>query len=400
MPRVPYVHPHSSFAEEAFALLEKRPRSITDINALAQTMGLKKYNRLTNRVINNMRTQIHRKIHESRKQPPKPPSNPSDAKYNYVNRLLLYDPTASTLVKAVQTEQIEENESEYHELICNPRWPICMFDHTYKNRGATYFCFVPTKPPTFIWEYFDHPPSTSTSTSSPYASPSLVALAAKAEPGPEDSKGKVPSPRMMPIQQLNLIAEENKDRPRGNKNGVGAKQGKIASEDLLAERNPHYCQKSAFTSTLNWLLKQDIPELDVFSHELAIGKAMEGAFLLDLMDNYIKHILTYHDKIVTGKPEYHNKQPAKPTRDPIRCKTMTAQTAPAFMSSQEFERHRMERASVQFEYWEQLRDANHPLGRYMCKVSRKMPYVGTREFLENSSTGQFLKNFLGNTPTI
>ena len=24
---------------------------------------------------------------------------------------------------------------------CNPEWPICLFDFTYKNKIPTYFCF-------------------------------------------------------------------------------------------------------------------------------------------------------------------------------------------------------------------------------------------------------------------
>ncbi len=72
----------------------------------------------------------------------------------FLNKFYLY----SGIAKSTEREkQFDINKNEcVDELRCNPRWPVCLFDYTYKNKVPEYFIFrVDPSTYTIIDDYCD-----------------------------------------------------------------------------------------------------------------------------------------------------------------------------------------------------------------------------------------------------
>ncbi len=114
--------------------MDKGPKNLNDINAFVQTMQLKKFE-ITEEFLENerdsKRAEIYREMKEQEKSKNKLFKH-QESKTKYMNRLYL-------LCGSIQSSGEVGRYSGKIE--CNLEWPICVYDHSYKDRYASYFCY-------------------------------------------------------------------------------------------------------------------------------------------------------------------------------------------------------------------------------------------------------------------
>ena len=141
--KFPYKFRNKLLAE-AFSRLEKEPRSLTDVNALIQTVLLKKF-AISNNFIEKSRTQYREEIFDQLRKMEIGKDRifkPSEIKYKYINKLFLLNGSFLSNNLAIQKKSPDTHSlSDSKEMQCNVNWPICLYDHTFKNRITSYLCF-------------------------------------------------------------------------------------------------------------------------------------------------------------------------------------------------------------------------------------------------------------------
>ncbi|MDR3548933.1 MAG: hypothetical protein P4M11_11835 [Candidatus Pacebacteria bacterium] len=217
-------------------MLEREPKRLADVNSLVQTMLLPKFKFITNVFLNKKRerkrvkvlAQINETITTGFAR-----STLFDTKYKYLMKL----PLCTAKVKDRMGLSTEEGECYVHDgraIQCDPRWPVCFFDHSYKSRCVTCFRFRSAEPCPFIEDYFD--PQTGQ--------------------GQHTTLGKA---RLMhrggnrrAVLVRNLAAAEEEDKANSPRRGGE----EPVYDSLLIERNIHCCQNETFAESIRMFLEQ------------------------------------------------------------------------------------------------------------------------------------------------
>ena len=207
-----------------FKVFDQEIRQFLDVNVLAQTMNLRKYSFLTNTFVNKMRIKKRLLILKSlQKHNPNKNSRHKGSVTKYIKHLLLYNGTLDDPNPDIK--EIEKKEV----LKCDEEWPICLYDHTYKDRCISYFAYRTKGQDKFVDNYFDNP----------------------------------------------LKRDKEKEK----------------HDTLLIERNRHYCTNLRFTTKLNKLLKESVHE--AFPDDLLSESIIEEKSIPSIMNNYMKHIIEF-----------------------------------------------------------------------------------------------------------
>lgn len=240
---------------EVIETVEKESKSMKDINALIQTMHLKKFKVVNNKFIEKKRTAYRKVIYKKMKTPKVAFKSQTENREKYLQRLVLYNnnhcPDHKTLKENLDL------------LVCNTDWPVCVYDHCYKNQCRSYFAFRCGYDLRIIEDYFD-------------------------------------------IDSLSF----NKVRPHSK----SSFDSTMPYEDtkshlynsLLIERNPHYCQNKKFVMKIKELLRQDECEW-AFEDLCILSKVNDEVSLLNSMDNYVEFITESGEiEDFTKQKERHN----------------------------------------------------------------------------------------------
>lgn len=217
-------------------MLEKEPRSFTDVSALVQTMELERFHAITNRRVERARMHIIAKVYEELNSNHKHKLliDKSSFKMKYLKKLQLYD-----------LEDLDEDEEvkQVKELACDAKWPVCMFDHTRKFCQPTFFVFK-TK------HSFE--------------------------------------------MQDNYFTKGNKALTANKKEEEKTDNNKLESvyDSLLVERSSHYCTNKEFADRINYVLKQDKDVEDIIQNACDNVMISDEKEYIGFMDKYVKETVS------------------------------------------------------------------------------------------------------------
>ncbi len=333
---------------EAFALLEKEPRTFTDISVFAQTLNLKRFKHVTNTYVAQRRGKKRGKVYKQL-------SSSDGKKSQLCNKFRYFGRLALTPV-VPEGEIIMEGSvsGEYAmtgiRLDCDVAWPVCILDHTYKSRCTSYFhAKVQRTAVEFLDGYFD---------------------------------SSLPS----------KSAGENKARSE--------------YDSLLIERNVHYCGNSLFANKVTALLRHSLPVADAFPSELVDIPVNESVDCAKKMAQYISLVLKY--KMPTeakpkSSPAPAQKKPVPTRRTGVAFKTMTTgELSKVMRESLEGERDQeedfMQRNSVAvpgyFEKTAQFRKKIRPLNIFLERIAKKTGISKRGEKVNNTPSVKFLRGIM------
>eukprot|EP00826_Nyctotherus_ovalis_P017525 TRINITY_DN15165_c0_g2_i1.p1 TRINITY_DN15165_c0_g2~~TRINITY_DN15165_c0_g2_i1.p1 ORF type:complete len:277 (+),score=88.91 TRINITY_DN15165_c0_g2_i1:131-961(+) len=134
-----------------------------------------------------------------------------------------------------------------HLLECNPEWPLCLYDHTYKSRCVSYFAFRTKGENEFIDDY----------------------LLKELKEASKDFKQSMEEAKAGPIEAYNA---------------------------LVIERSKHYCNNNNFVEKIKKLLEEKETPDEAFCVELIDQPAIDHDTCLNLMERYVKHVIDFKDK--------------------------------------------------------------------------------------------------------
>ena len=207
---------------DAFFVFEKEPRSFIDARALIQTIYLDRFKFLNNKFIKKMRDQIYNEIINKKTAKDRIPNVGLEGKKKYISQLSL----RPRILPASEIDQPNTFQIE-----CNKEWSMCGFDHTVKNRYATYFQY-----------------------------------------------------------RKKFTANEWDDEYFSNK---PKETSEISKDNLIIERHIHYCDNKAFTEKMNLLLSEGNPYKEAFPNKfLNLPKDKQWMYN-KIMKSYVKHIEEY-----------------------------------------------------------------------------------------------------------
>lgn len=252
--------------------MEKEPQSLIDINAFIQTMNLKKYKFCKNTWIKKCRVKKRQSIFDSLRNKDKKKASSHKrlaSKYQYISRLMLYNSQLKN-ASTVSYDKCNNALQNAEMLSCNDKWPLCLYDHTYKNRCISYFSFRSLSPINVIENFFDNH-----------------------------------------NEKLLVSHEENKEK---NINQKGFDENIYNS--LLAERNTHYCTNKEFVDKLNTLLEEGKNCEKAFPSFLVNPATSEEGDLMEVMENYVNHVMEMEVNKDLGKVKFVNieEQQVEPVR--------------------------------------------------------------------------------------
>ncbi len=176
------------------------------------------------------------------------------SKYKYVSRLLLYNSQLKNASK-ISYDKCDNVLSGAELLTCNPDWPLCLYDHTYKCRCISYFSFKSNGPCEFLDDYFD------------------------SEKGRSGEKPKAGA-ESLPLTAVNL---KKKDLKTYN--------------SLVVERNRHYCTNAEFVTKVNKMLEEHGSTEAAFPTKLVEPSTADELSLFNVMENYVNHIMSYSEEM-------------------------------------------------------------------------------------------------------
>lgn len=239
-------------------------------------MALKKFKKITNRYIEHQRNKLVYKILEelSKSNERKKILNKSSLKLQYLGKLSLYD--LSQIDNTYSTMKLKN-------LTCNEKWPVCMFDHTRKFRCPTYFSFCVSKESyEIIDDYFTAKTNRKISTSKKPLSPrptgyTLVELKSCS---PKYYDLFIQSSNEFKLDEIKKEEKKQKTIPK-NEN----------FDNLLIERNLHYCNNENFTKIINFGLNLEKDHPNIFSHSYINLPITEEYKYMKLMENYTNHLV-------------------------------------------------------------------------------------------------------------
>jgi len=356
MQRIPYFSYLSIKIEEAYVILEREPRSFLDINALIQTMSLQKFKFLTSRYVSKMRCDRRREIHAQISADGKQcyAGQKTSLKYKYLMKLPLKNQTldcANIIINGEGCIGIENMK-----ISCDTKWPVCAFDHSFKLKYTNYFQYRVgngINKDEFIDDYFDN-------------------------------------------------IDEYKKKP--------IFEDRNNFDNLLIERNRHYCTNDIFTTKINMILakKQDENVEDAFPVNLIDLPLNESQSFNQIMLKFIDHIINYKmrdhhatvkEKFMPASPKNESKEKQAFSRFDIKkvFKTMTSDSLSEYVTKSDrkteeeknISEERAIRNSICVDSFMMLSQMNDPLSRYMAKIAKKTKFLKRDPKITNSPSGKF-----------
>jgi len=216
-------------------MLEKEASSMKDVNALLQTIYLDKFKFINNKFIKRKQRICTKFMYKEMKQSQ---FKAETSKANYIQKLILYNNKSDT-----------SKNKRVAPLICNTDWPICIYDHSYKNRYTTYFAFRSANNIHIIEDYFD------------VASFSFT--------------------------KERRLSEDSYNSFTKKKHHTNHKK---PYNSLLIERNTHYCGNKEYVRKINNLLNQEESEW-AFNDSYIGTNINDEISLLNSMENYMDFIM-------------------------------------------------------------------------------------------------------------
>ncbi len=385
-------------------MLEREPRSLADISALIQTMSLEKFKFLTNAFIHDKRQKKRAETlkglqqADTRKQRT---SRKMQAKYKYISRLMLYNSqlkNASTISYKGDTESMDGAG----KLKCNIDWPLCLYDHTYKNRCISYFQYrVKATKDEFVDDYFEEMKI--------------------GEPGSEPEK---------PMAGAGLV-EETKEVKTVTGASTSGPANKIYNS-LLIERNKHYCTNEEFVAKINKLLEQQGSLDEAFPSTLVELATADEVSLMFVMENYINHIMTFdldncgHREVLVGGGAAEDAVPVEATKNAteiaksesipvIKVRSASIGSENDVDISPKGHKEEVKHRRAELTKTVCLGTTGGPLTEnvkglynrraitmsfYLADVASRMPFANSNEIIANSPSGKFLKDIVENQITL
>eukprot|EP00826_Nyctotherus_ovalis_P060844 TRINITY_DN858_c0_g2_i2.p1 TRINITY_DN858_c0_g2~~TRINITY_DN858_c0_g2_i2.p1 ORF type:complete len:269 (-),score=66.13 TRINITY_DN858_c0_g2_i2:77-883(-) len=193
-----------------------------------------------------------------------------DNKWKYIQKLFLFNARLNNREEMVFDKRTN-TMSNTNLFKCNIKWPICLYDHSFKSRCASYFAFRCAEPIPIIPSYFG---STSV-----------------AQPADEFLFLNPPS-----SSEIDLKMQKY--------------------DSLLIERNIHYCTNKDFVTKIRKLLEQERTEW-AFDDSCISSNVNGDSSLLHAMDNYTAYITDIDEDFIEGIEEsesLHNSVFGSPER--------------------------------------------------------------------------------------
>ncbi len=338
------------------------------MGVLIQTINLKKMKSITSAYVYQLRQEHLQKTYDEMNATNKRKRALMQIcdKLRYVGRLPLVNIVEEDdVVDSKDSERVPSVE----KLSCDPRWPVCTFDHARKSLCATYFCFRTADPLESIEDYFSAELPNLTENGYNIRR-SRSAYTSAPRPVPMLSEG----PYLLPLAPTKSVTGEStaameakpfatlqipaSPQPEAEETKLNPKQREELYGSLLVERNRHYCQDSVFVSKLNTALKMEIAAHDAFPLDLIDPPVGEEALQIGLMEKYMKHVSS--------------------------C------TLPP--TAEERKENRVERKTSTKDEIDDMNKKLVPLGVFLENVLRK---VGRdEECIKSSPSGQFLEGIL------
>jgi len=242
--------------------LEKESRTMKDVHALMQTMHLEKFSFVTKGFIRNRR-KIHRKhVYEKLKNATRSTSK-KENKSKYVRKLLLLNHKLHNH-ENIKYDKKSESLENASLLQCDPRWPVCLYDHTFKNRCVSYFSFRIGSEYKIIDDYF--------------ATQSFATNTPK-------TKARTDSA---------LYYETMLEQPLNEESKVEKEFSEKQYNSLIVERNPHYCTNKEFVQKITKLL-EDQKNQWIFDDACITSDVNGEKSLLNAMENYMDYISDFDE---------------------------------------------------------------------------------------------------------
>lgn len=148
---------------EIFETLESYPRKVIDVKTLIQTSEIPKY-KIKARTIREERTIIRDQVDEQLQKMVQMKENFKGTyqRLKFLNNFYLYSGLSKYAEendlsqKEIFQKSLDKYENEVMKVFnCDPEWPLCLFDFTYKNKIPQFLCFRSSaNPPNFIDDYF------------------------------------------------------------------------------------------------------------------------------------------------------------------------------------------------------------------------------------------------------
>ena len=351
---------------EAFSVLEKEPRSLADTSVLKQTMSLEKFKFLTNSYICDRRKKKHAQTLATLQKSSdrkKLSSRKMQAKGKYISRLMLYNSQlrhASTISYDKPNDTLKGAEL----LSCNESWPLCLYDHTYKNRCISYFAYrEKSESNVFVDDYFEEIKVTSR-------------VSAKKDSSPSKEQLKI---------------------------GWALK----TYNSLLIERDRHYCTNKEFVAKINILLEQEGSIEGAFPSSFVELATPDEVSLVSVMENYINHVMNFnvdgyaHREVMVGggveEPDSKEDEPEK------RQRSMSGKFLGKLVPEDDID-VKLRKSTICFGNTNRLRESMMDLyNRRAIAVSfcfadmaARMPFPNNSNIIANSPSGRLLKDIVEN----
>lgn len=230
---------------EVIETVVKGSQTMKDVNALIQTMQLEKFKFVNNKYIEQQRSIYKKGMHNKLKKKNAIYKSTFENKSKYLHKLILYN--------SKSTNDVQNSKKNLDLLVCNPDWPVCLYDHCYKNRCISYFAFRCGSDIKIIDDYFE-PDSFMFTEKRPRAKSSIIDIKSFDSSSPrEEIKGK-------------------------------------KYNSLLIERNPHYCKNKEFVKKIKKLLEDDKSEW-AFEDSCILSEINDEMSLINSMENYMNFIM-------------------------------------------------------------------------------------------------------------
>jgi len=337
-------------------------------------MSLDKFKFLTNDFINDKRLKKRMETLKGLQEAElkkKNISRKSQAKYKYISRLMLYNSMLDNA--SVMTYKKEDEFLKGADLLkCDENWPLCLYDHTYKNRCISYFAFR-ARNEEIIEDYFE-----------------------------EMKFGS---------KSVKVDIEKLKES--------GVKTQEQIYDSLMIERTKHYCTNKEFVEKMNKILELHGTIDSAFPSNLIEVPASDESCMLQVMENYVKHVLNldfeedekYKEVFVGGTDQ--NDKPEKTAKKPKSVASSDSLSSNHdFVDNPESTKNKEElkvpSRKARMSSTKSVAMGNILVGEglysrrnltmsfFLSKMADKMPYSNSEEIVAKSPAGKFIKEMVEN----
>ncbi len=412
--RVQYGARVNPMVAEVFGTLEKEAQTIRDVRALVQTMSLEKFSFITNRYVRHKRTEkrgaIYHQVKEGSRS--RKASGSAESKSKYIQKLVLYNNKLENS-ETIRYDKAKDSLENAALLVCDAKWPLCLYDHTYKNRCATYFAFRCGTQIHMIDDYFE---TLTFVVSSAEITPPSLRKVPYTVPAREDAAGRIDLgggfglaleniPDMMlneggagetlsqdsdtkdPIESLTAALPHPQRQSQPPPQTEIQLPQSVAAEpydSLLVERGVHYCTNKEFVAKMTRLLVEQKNEA-AFEDKRVDGAVNSEVTLLNAMDEYVDRIMDYGEEKKGAVPA----RPGAKTEDDLPQGEEEEERLAAHNQTIDLGEIR---EKWDFGLWRKKSDN---LTAYLNAVAQKMPFKDSGRMLEQSPCGEYVKKMVG-----